>query len=88
MRHTNKSGNAQNLKGAHKDSKSGIRGVSWYKRDKKWVAKITVNYKQMPLGRFDTIEEAEQVVVEGRKKYMPFSKEALSNNEGVFNLAH
>lgn len=79
LRSTNKSGNAQNLKGAHKDSKSGIRGVSWCNTRKKWIAKLTVNSKQMPLGRFDTIEEADQAVKEARAKLMPYSKEALSS---------
>lgn len=37
---------------------SGIRGVSWCKRDNKWMASICINKKQKNLGRFDTKEQA------------------------------
>lgn len=36
---------------------SGIKGVSWYKRDKKWRATINLNTK-IHLGYFDNIEDA------------------------------
>jgi hypothetical protein len=34
------------------------RGVTWHKRDRKWVVKITVDNKTENLGTFDTQEEA------------------------------
>lgn len=34
-----------------KNNTSGVNGVSWYKRDKKWFAYIKVNGKQLDLGR-------------------------------------
>lgn len=37
---------------------SGIRGVSWSKRDSRWTASIMINGRQKNLRRFDTIEEA------------------------------
>ena len=37
---------------------SGHSGVSWYRRDSKWQATITHNYKDIHLGCFATIEEA------------------------------
>ncbi|MDP4183072.1 MAG: AP2 domain-containing protein, partial [Bacillota bacterium] len=37
---------------------SNYLGVSYYKRDNKWAATITLNYKCFYLGRFDTEEEA------------------------------
>ena len=37
---------------------SGHPGVVWHKRISKWVAQITHNYKDIHLGRFNTIEEA------------------------------
>lgn len=39
-------------------NKSGMRGVSWYKRDQKWHAQIMVNRKQIHLGYFDNIFDA------------------------------
>ena len=40
---------------------SGIKGVCWHKRPKKWCASIKVNGRTMSLGFFDNIEEAKQV---------------------------
>ena len=42
----------------HKDSSSGYKGVSWINKDKKWRAQITVNYKNINLGRFGDEREA------------------------------
>ena len=44
--------------GAHADSKSGAKGVSWYKRGRKWRAAIHVGGKQRHLGYFATKAEA------------------------------
>lgn len=41
---------------------SGVKGVSWYKRDNNWEARIGVKGKYLFLGRFSTIEEAEQAI--------------------------
>jgi len=48
-------------RGLRKDNTSGIKGVSWNKRDRKWLAHITVNGKQHHLGVFDTKAEAKAV---------------------------
>jgi len=52
--------NKQNHQNKSKPSNntSGHPGVSWYKRDSKWKAKITHNQKHIHLGYFATIEEA------------------------------
>jgi HNH endonuclease/AP2 domain len=39
-------------------NKSGIRGVNWDKRERKWAAHICVHRKHIGLGTFHTIEEA------------------------------
>lgn len=41
-----------------KDKTSKYLGVSYFARDNKWDAQITVNYKSIFLGRYDTEEEA------------------------------
>jgi hypothetical protein len=41
-----------------KNNTSGVKGVSYNKRDKKWVASIKINGKKSHLGSFDNKEEA------------------------------
>lgn len=65
--------NSQNRKGAYRTSKSGIRGVSWYAPGRKWRATITVNYRQISLGYYDSLEEAAKAAEIGRQKYMTHS---------------
>lgn len=50
--------NCRNLQRGRKDSKTGILGVCWNKKDKKWVAQIGVNRKMLFLGNFNAIEDA------------------------------
>lgn len=45
-------------RGPQKNNTSGYKGVYWLKRDKKWLAKIVKNGRQIHLGRFDDPEEA------------------------------
>jgi hypothetical protein len=59
IRLANKKQNAQNCKPYKRDNQSSsYKGVSWHKRQKKWLANITVNSKRMHLGSFDTEIEA------------------------------
>lgn len=69
--------NNQNLKGAKKNSKSGIRGVRWHKKDRKWEARATLHGKLKTIGMFNSKEEAASAVAAYRAKHMPFSKEAM-----------
>jgi hypothetical protein len=52
-----------------KRNTSGVLGVSWSKTYEKWVAQITLNNKNIYLGRFDDLEEACEVRKEAEKKY-------------------
>lgn len=76
LRVTNKSGNAQNQRNLRSDNKSGVRGVCWSQRDKRWVAKFRVEGKIYNIGYFKNIIKAEQAIKLARSKYMPFSPEA------------
>lgn len=49
--------NQQNMQ-KPKNNTSGFKGVSWNKRDQKWRANITINHKNIHIGRFDTIFDA------------------------------
>lgn len=53
--------NANNLRNGNIriNNKTGVNGVYYDKSRNKYVAKIRVNYKQIYLGRFNTLEEAE-----------------------------
>ena len=57
LRHISKSCNLQNRK-LHTNSTSGFIGVSRYKRDKKWHARIYIHGKNVYLGGYKTAEEA------------------------------
>ena len=40
------------------DNKSGVKGVSWVKRERKWLARITSHRKVYELGYFTTVDAA------------------------------
>lgn len=60
------------------DNTSGVRGVYWNKRDKKWVARITVDQHDIPLGKFCSLESAEKARKDGEEKY--FGEYNIINN--------
>lgn len=57
--------NIQNSK-IRKDNTSGIKGVHWDMRHKKWRAVITANGKSTRLGRYSSIDEAARVITQAR----------------------
>lgn len=48
---------------------SGISGVSWFKRTKKWQVSITLDGKLTSLGSFNKKSEAAKIRKEAEKKY-------------------
>lgn len=65
--------NAQNRKGAARHNVTNIRGVIWDRFTNKWRAVLRVDGKQIHLGRFNTIEEANEIVTAKRKELMKYS---------------
>jgi ribosomal protein L24E len=62
--------NCQNLHGANsRNITSGIRGISWHKRDKRWRVRVSHKY----IGEYKDLETAKRVAIEARKKLLPFS---------------
>lgn len=67
LRKANRSQNAMNSKTWH-GSKSGIKGVTWYKRDSKWEVKIQANKVEKFLGRYADLDEARMVRLAAEKE--------------------
>jgi hypothetical protein len=61
---------AQNMHNAslRKDNKSGVKGVFWLEKRKRWVAKISHNKKNIFLGNFKHLIDAEEAVQQARKE--------------------
>jgi hypothetical protein len=60
--------NGQNAK-KRMDNTSGVKGVYWSKRDKKWQVRVQINGKRKSFGYYDSIELADLVAQEARTKY-------------------
>lgn len=67
LRITTKSESSFN-KGKPINNSSGVKGVYWDKKNKKWMAYGTVNGKMKNLGRFSSIEKAKNSADEFRKR--------------------
>lgn len=62
---------AENLRNGkmRPNNTTGYKGVTYVKRDKKYIAVIHYNNEQINLGRFKTAEDAYQAYCEASKKY-------------------
>ena len=52
-----------------KDNTTGIKGVTFCKRDKLFIARIQANGTRHLIGYYKNLKEAEQAVIEARKKH-------------------
>lgn len=68
LRPTTQKQNVENQFGAHKNSKSGVLGVSWSKSTGKWLARVSHNGKAHDFGYHETIESAAKAVRAGRNQ--------------------
>ena len=48
---------------------SGLKGACWDKNKKKWVAQISVNYRKIHLGRFNSESAAHAAYMEAAEKF-------------------
>ncbi|HCS2945601.1 TPA: HNH endonuclease [Shigella flexneri] len=66
--------NGQNRDGAYANSSTGVRGVSWDKRRRKWCATVRVNWRTAYFKRFNTLGEAEAAITAWRRENLPYSE--------------
>jgi hypothetical protein len=67
LRYASHTENNQN-KSISKNNTSGIKGVRWYKQQKKWRAYIKIDKIQIHLGFFDDIEDAKKARIDRATK--------------------
>lgn len=60
--------NLQNRRGATRASTTGVRGVSWDKTHRKYMAHVTLSGKRYNAGYFDTLEAAEAAAIAKRRE--------------------
>ena len=68
LREATRSENQYN-KGACKNNTSGSRGVSWHKKSKAWLVRVSVGGKSKIIGYFKDLELADLVGNMAREKY-------------------
>jgi hypothetical protein len=68
MRLVTQKQNMENRRGAHSNSKSGIRGVHWSKSHNQWCATVNHNGKHVYIAYFADITEAEAAVISKRNE--------------------
>lgn len=68
LRQVTRKQNLEHRRGAQTNSRSGIRGVSWHKRAKKWMAEVQHHGKSHYLGLFTDLKEAEEAAAAKRQE--------------------
>lgn len=58
--------NSENFSGLRSDNSSGVRGVFWSKQHGKWRASVGHNLRNVHVGLYDSISEAESAVIAKR----------------------
>jgi hypothetical protein len=58
-------------RGRPSNNTSGIVGVRWDKRGKKWRASITIKHKDVYLGAYDNVRDAQAARAKAERKYFP-----------------
>lgn len=69
LRDVSETKNSLNVHAARRDSKTGVRGVSPSRG--RFAAFISCEGKRIPLGRYDTVEEASAAYEEAKRRLFP-----------------
>jgi|TARA_R110000764_G_scaffold153480_1_gene241401 hypothetical protein len=67
LRRSTASQNAHNAK-LNSNNTSGVKGVSWYKKHQKWRGQVKNNNKQVHVGYFEELKDAEAATCKLREK--------------------
>ena len=78
LRLTTVSQNAQNRRGAQRNSSTGVRGVWWDKNKRSYTAAVQMGGKFLFRGTFHDLDEAESAVIAARRQFMTHSSECIS----------
>lgn len=68
LRASNRTDNARNMPLSVRNT-TGVTGVTWRPRQKKWVARITLDGRRVQLGRFDRFSEAATARLQAESKH-------------------
>lgn len=68
LREVNNLNNHRNMK-LQKRNISGVTGVFWHKKNKKWRAMIRANGRNLHLGVFDNLSDAKRARIKAERKY-------------------
>lgn len=77
LRLANKSENGQNVRRARCNSKSGVLGVSWNKRRKKWEAEVTLGGEKVHRSYHRSLDEAVATHAAAKAAAHPFMAEEM-----------
>jgi hypothetical protein len=69
--------NCQNFNKARKTSKSGVLGVYYHERIKRWIATFSKKGCARYSECFKTFDEAKEAITRMRAEHLPYSQEAL-----------
>ena len=76
LREATNSQNMQNMRTARSDNTSGLLGVRWHKRDKRWHARIMVDGKARHLGSFGSSDDAQAAYLAAKRQLHDFGEVA------------
>ena len=68
LREATRTQNFQNSKKTIRN-KSGVKGVFWHKIKNRWIARVSVNGKEIHVGTFTDLDEATKAVKQFREKH-------------------
>lgn len=71
LREVSMTGNVQNQRAPRKDNTTGFLGVSWHKKDRKFVACIGAGGKSIHLGNFDDPKVAHEAYLVAKRRLHP-----------------
>jgi hypothetical protein len=79
LRDVSRTHNCQNQYLPHKESSSGVLGVTWHKRMGRFQAGITVDGKRLHLGTFKDSGEAHNAYLKAKQQYHPLAQISLGS---------